>query len=153
MRFFLVVVAVLITAAYIISPVDLVPDPLYIIGWVDDIALLFILLYFLETGRLPGFISRIFTKESGSETEQDFSSGHDQFAGGRDHRKAEDPHEVLGVSPGATKDEIRSAYRQMVAKYHPDKVSHLGPEFQALAKKRFIEIQNAYDALMKENGA
>ena len=30
------------------------------------------------------------------------------------------PYEVLGINPGATKDEIKSAYRKMAKKYHPD---------------------------------
>ena len=32
-----------------------------------------------------------------------------------------DPYKVLGVSPEATDEEIKSAYRQLVRKYHPDK--------------------------------
>ena len=34
---------------------------------------------------------------------------------------SKDPYKVLGVSPSATDDEIKDAYRALVKKYHPDK--------------------------------
>ena len=37
-----------------------------------------------------------------------------------DHKKATHHYEVLKISPGATSDEIRSAYLEMLKKYHPD---------------------------------
>ncbi len=60
------------------------------------------------------------------------------------------PYEVLGVPRGAPVDEIKQAYRKLAAKYHPDKVDHLGDEFKALAEKRFKEIQKAYQELMAQ---
>lgn len=57
------------------------------------------------------------------------------------------PYEVLGIPSGASKDEIRSAYRSLVAKYHPDKVAHLGHEFQAIAREKAIVINEAFEML------
>jgi len=37
-----------------------------------------------------------------------------------------------------------------VAKYHPDKVTHLGKEFQELAHRKLVAIQRAYEILMKK---
>jgi DnaJ like chaperone protein len=54
---------------------------------------------------------------------------------------------VLGLSAGASSQEIHEAYRRLAHQYHPDKVSHLGEEFQELARQRFLEIQEAYEAL------
>lgn len=56
-------------------------------------------------------------------------------------------YEVMGVEPGASKEEIRKSYLELVKKYHPDRVAHLGEEFKELAHKKFLEIQNAYERL------
>ena len=59
---------------------------------------------------------------------------------------------VLGVSPDATDDEIRTAYRRMAMKNHPDKVATLGPEVQKAAAEKFRQVQEAYEAIKKERG-
>ena len=59
------------------------------------------------------------------------------------------PHEVLGVSPSATQDEIRAAYRARMTEYHPDRVSHLGEELRKLAHEKTLAIQRAYEALKR----
>jgi DnaJ-domain-containing protein 1 len=60
-----------------------------------------------------------------------------------------DPFAVLKVSRQATKDEISAAYRKLVQQYHPDKVAHLGQEFQMLAEQKMREINAAYDQLKR----
>ncbi|MBW2178682.1 MAG: DnaJ domain-containing protein [Deltaproteobacteria bacterium] len=59
------------------------------------------------------------------------------------------PYDILEVPRGASQDEIKTAYKKLVGKYHPDKVVHLGEEFKALAENRFREIQDAYEILKK----
>jgi preprotein translocase subunit Sec63 len=56
-----------------------------------------------------------------------------------------DPFEVLGVRPGATHKEIKAAYRERVARYHPDK--HRGNPLEELAAAKLIEINRAYEIL------
>ncbi|MBR9980455.1 MAG: J domain-containing protein [Desulfatitalea sp.] len=80
----------------------------------------------------------------------DDSSRHDRTS---DHSQGgetpKDPYTVLGVTQGADQTEIRAAFRRLANQYHPDKVAHLGREFQEMAEIRFKEIQNAYDLLRR----
>lgn len=52
---------------------------------------------------------------------------------------------VLGLEPGADFTTIKKAYRKLSMQYHPDKVSHLGAEFQRVAEEKMKEINQAYD--------
>ena len=56
-----------------------------------------------------------------------------------------DYYEVLGVSGSASSDEIKKAYRKLSMQYHPDKVRHLGEEFQRVAEEKMKDINSAYD--------
>jgi hypothetical protein len=56
-------------------------------------------------------------------------------------------YEVLGVEPSAPAEEIKRAFRREIAKYHPDKVQHLGPEFQEIAAVKTAELTQAYKTL------
>jgi DnaJ-class molecular chaperone len=58
-----------------------------------------------------------------------------------------DPYVFLGVSPRASPEEIKAAYKRAVARYHPDKVAHLGTEFQDLAHQKMLAIRRAYETL------
>jgi hypothetical protein len=144
LRILLIILALL----YVISPLDILPDVIPIGGWLDDAFILGVLIYYLRRGRLPDFLSG----------RRKSSAGHDQrrrsdWEGTRygprsgDQTEPKDPYEILGVKPGASPEEIRAAYRRSAQAYHPDKVSHLGREFQELAQKKFIEIQEAYEKL------
>lgn len=146
---FWVVLIVVLALIYIISPVDLLPDFVPIAGRLDDLGLVALLIYYLKTGRWPVFISRLAawlfgTGGSGagrSQNQRRAAGGQQQAAGKKD------PYAVLGLSAGASTQEIHEAYRRLAHRYHPDKVSHLGEEFQELARQRFLEIQEAYEAL------
>ena len=51
---------------------------------------------------------------------------------------------ILGIRAGSSKTEIHSAYRQLVSKFNPDKVHHLGEEFVEIAERKMREINEAY---------
>lgn len=57
-------------------------------------------------------------------------------------------HDVLGVAPDATHDQIVSAYRARMSEYHPDKVANLGADIRALAEQKAKEINAAYAEAM-----
>lgn len=61
-------------------------------------------------------------------------------------------YKVLEVSPEAANEEIRKAYRKMAVRFHPDKVLHLGEEFQADANEKFKKVNEAYEKIKKERG-
>lgn len=61
-------------------------------------------------------------------------------------------YSLLGLESSASDKEVKSAYRELVRKFHPDKVQHLGEEFVVIAKDKFQKIQNAYDKITKERG-
>ncbi len=59
-------------------------------------------------------------------------------------------YKILGISPSATDEEVKKAYRKMAVKYHPDKVSYLGDDVKRSAEQKFQELNNAYQSIKKE---
>lgn len=59
-----------------------------------------------------------------------------------------DPYQVLGISRGASDEEIKKAYRSLSRKYHPD--ANVNNPNKAAAEERFKQVQQAYDQIMKE---
>ncbi|MDP1568513.1 MAG: J domain-containing protein [Vicinamibacterales bacterium] len=57
-------------------------------------------------------------------------------------------YELLDVAPTADLDTIKHAFRREIARYHPDKVQHLGAEFQQMAAERAATLTAAYKTLM-----
>ena len=59
-----------------------------------------------------------------------------------------DPYRTLGVSPTASDDEIKSAYRTLAKKYHPD--NYANSPLADLASEKMKEVNEAYDQIMNE---
>jgi len=59
-----------------------------------------------------------------------------------------DPYQVLGVTRGASDEEIKKAYRTLSRKYHPD--ANVNNPNKDQAEERFKQVQQAYDQIMKE---
>ncbi len=57
-----------------------------------------------------------------------------------------DPYEVLGVPRGASADQVKSAYRALAKKYHPD--NYTDSPLQDVANEKMQEINEAYDSIM-----
>lgn len=64
----------------------------------------------------------------------------------RRRKMGKNPYEVLGVSEGASKDEVKRAYRELSRKFHPD--ANINNPLADLAEERFKEVQEAYEMIM-----
>jgi DnaJ like chaperone protein len=61
-------------------------------------------------------------------------------------------YRILEITPDASDDELKKAFRRMAVKYHPDKVAHLGDDVQKAANSKFQELNAAYEKIKKERG-
>jgi DnaJ like chaperone protein len=61
-------------------------------------------------------------------------------------------YKILEINPDVTDDKVKKSYRKMAAKFHPDKVHHLGDEFQNMAEEKFKSVNDAYQQIKKERG-
>ena len=130
---------IILAVLYFLVPYDLIPDGLGRVGRIDDIALLLIIIFWLF---IKPLVDEVYAKTraagQGAQNSRSFDS-----------QSPADPYEVLGISPGATQGEIKTAYYELMKQYHPDRVNCLGPELKDLASKKTIQINQAYEQLQK----
>ena len=63
-----------------------------------------------------------------------------------------DPYRILGVSPDATDDEVKKAYRALAIKYHPDNAASLGDEAIRQATETMKQINVAWETVKMARG-
>ena len=80
-------------------------------------------------------------------SQKDFESIQAMF-----YKSTNGAYKILEINPSATHDEVKKAYRKMAVKYHPDKVQHLGDDFQQMAEEKFKTLNEAYQQIKKERG-
>jgi DnaJ like chaperone protein len=132
---------IILALIYLLSPYDIIPG-FHPAGWLDDIIVGLLLFRYLSKIVRSGQPGRPPFGNHQKAQQQSNPQGNTSFG-----KEIRTPHEILGVPSSATQKEIRKAYRNLANQYHPDKVAHLGEEFQVLAEQRFKEIQEAYDKL------
>ncbi|MDD9304406.1 MAG: DUF1232 domain-containing protein [Desulfobacter sp.] len=164
------IILILFGLAYLISPFDLIPDLLVPwVGWIDDSLVLWSVYYLIRYGELPWFLfkkkagtpfsgrpqgnkasgrpkpnqAESDQAESGSKTQSRARPKNRPKSKANPKEQGQDPHKILGVPKTAAWSEIQEAYKIKIKQYHPDKLSHLGDEFSALANEKFLEIQAA----------
>ena len=64
----------------------------------------------------------------------------------------DDDYKVLGVTPEATDEELKKAYRKLALEHHPDRVAKLGDDVRRAAEKKFQEINAAKERIWKARG-
>jgi hypothetical protein len=143
-----VLILILILAVlYFIFPRDVVPDFIPVTGWIEDILFLSMAIYLWKRRlriqpRRPADYSPPGWEEPGEK-----EGSHDKGA-----RREADPYTILGVSPSDSPEKIKRRYYELISKYHPDRVDHLGEEFQEMADARTRDINQAYEQIKKEKG-
>lgn len=61
-------------------------------------------------------------------------------------------YKVLEISPSASDDEVKAAYRKMAMKHHPDRVASLGEDIHKAAEEKFRQINDAKEQIFKARG-
>ena len=146
-----ITILLILVLVYVLSPYDLFPDMAIGWGWIDDLVILGLLWRYLYLRKKKREAFQKFNQNSRNYEHYNRAAGGDSGTGSgtraEDASEPWDPYRVLEIERGASQEEIKTAYRQLAGKYHPDKVEHLGNEFKVLAEKRFKEIQQAYQEL------
>jgi hypothetical protein len=98
-------------------------------------------------------------KQFASFSDNSTTSAGNYYAAGEDESdtienevpaaKDETCYEILGLSPGASKEEINAAYHERIKRSHPDKVADLDPEFRALAEQRAKRLNAAREEALR----
>ncbi len=78
--------------------------------------------------------------------------GNSSYSGRTAQATLENDYKILEVSPDASDDEVKKAYRAAAKKHHPDKVSHLGEEVRKAAEIKFAQVNEAYERIKKSRG-
>ncbi|MFT4669676.1 MAG: DnaJ like chaperone protein [Flavobacteriaceae bacterium] len=91
-----------------------------------------------EINRISGFLGVQF---------RDFESIKAMF-----FKNPDRAYKILEIENTATDAEVKSAYRTMAKKYHPDKLQHMDEAYQKGAQEKFTKVQEAYEQLQKERG-
>lgn len=59
----------------------------------------------------------------------------------------------LGLSPNASPEEVKRAFKKLALKYHPDKTQHLSEAQQQEAQEKFKQINESYEVIMNKDNA
>lgn len=141
---------IVLVFAYLFLPLDILPDFFGPLGRMDDLIMLGLLAFYLISGKSPIAIlgQRLGWRQPRRPHAEPGSAGTET----QEEKEETDPYRILEVDRRSPIEEVHRAYRRQVGRYHPDRVSHLGTEFQRLAHRKFIRIQKAYEEILRARG-
>lgn len=93
-----------------------------------------------------------YQRQRASDRNQGTGNGGSSYSRPDSGTELSNAYKVLGLSPSATDDEVKKAYRQLALKHHPDKVASLGSDVRKAAERKFQEINNAKEIIFKARG-
>ena len=77
--------------------------------------------------------------------------GENPFTAGSSSALA-DAYRTLGISPEATDSEVKSAFKRLAVRYHPDKYATESQDVQHAAEEKFKQVNEAYQRIRKQRG-
>lgn len=83
-------------------------------------------------------------KRAREQAKQKEQQQDDQGGGGRSYQQ------ILGLNGRYSLADLIKAYKALASRYHPDKYSHMSPQFQQEAQAEFVKVKHAFDELRKE---
>ena len=124
--------ALILAIVYFVFPLDLIPDIFGPFGRLDDL-----IVFGLAIWRVV------------KDRQQRASSQNSSSAAASTKENQPDPYEIFKLPRGATRSEIDTRYKELARDYHPDRVAHLGEDLRTVAHEKMIEIQEAYNTLIR----
>ena len=144
---------------YFILPLDAIPDLIPAAGFADDLAVLLI-----ATASVLAHVKPEHRRRAGELMDWERSRGKRESGGGSSRQEQgprtfaseteKESHykRTLDLAGEITPSALKERYRELAHKYHPDKVRHLGVEFQEMAGQKLKEINTAYEFLKRKYG-
>ncbi len=113
-------------------------------GIVIRLIIILVCLYFVVSS-----LRNLLLKITKGGTQQNTFGGNPSASQQELERKFGD---ILGLKGKISKKDIKSAYRQQMAQYHPDKVQHMAGDFKSFAEIKSREIGEAYNYFKDKYG-
>lgn len=83
---------------------------------------------------------------------ESYQRSYQRPSGNTSGYKLKQAYRILEISETASDQEIKKAYRKLAKVHHPDRVIHLGEEFQKIAKEKFQKLSDAYELIKEKRG-
>ena len=100
------------------------------------------------------FIDSLFKRSSTSYSHNEYSGSYDRdaYASKTQSSALRQAYDELGVSPDATDQELRAAYKRLAILYHPDRVNNLSEDVRREAERKLKRINEARDRIWRSRG-